>query len=77
MVVICNDSIKGGELMSKKTIDTIEALGKLQGKSLKDIGKESGVGENAIYRWKDHEPKISTLKRVAHCLHVDYKVLLP
>lgn len=63
--------------MSKKTIDTIRALGNLRGEDLKKIGKNSGVGENAIYRWEDHEPKISTLKKVADYLNVDYKVLLP
>lgn len=63
--------------MSKKTIETIRALGKLRDEDLKEIGRNSGVGENAIYRWENHEPKISTLKKVADYLNVDYKILLP
>lgn len=66
-----------GEKMSQKLINTIKELGKLKGKSLKEIGEESGVGANAIYRWKNSEPKISTLKKVAKYLDVDYKVFLP
>lgn len=63
--------------MSRKTIEFIKALGKMRNESLKEIGKKSGVGENTIYRWEKHEPKISTLKKVADYLNVDYKSLLP
>ena len=38
--------------MSKEMVDKIETLAKANGKTLKEIGKESGVGENAIYRWE-------------------------
>lgn len=70
-------TIKRGEKMSDKLVKTIEQLGQLQGKTLKEIGEESGVGANAIYRWNKNEPKISTLKKVADYLGIDYKVLLP
>lgn len=63
--------------MSDKLIKTIKQLGQLQGKTLKEIGEELGVGANAIYRWNKNEPKISTLKKVADYLGIDYKVLLP
>lgn len=63
--------------MSDKLVKTIERLGQLQGKTLKEIGEESGVGANAIYRWNRVEPKISTLKKVADYLGIDYKILLP
>lgn len=44
---------------------------------LYQLGRESGVGENAIYRWDKQTPTISTLKKVAKYLDVDYKILLP
>ncbi|MBD8087669.1 helix-turn-helix transcriptional regulator [Limosilactobacillus sp. c11Ua_112_M] len=59
------------ELLSK------QQLAKSQGKSLKDVGRESGVGENAIYRWNKVPSKIATLIKVAKALGVDYKLLLP
>ena len=63
--------------MSKKLVNTIKQLGRLKGKTIKEIGEESGVGANTIYRWDKVEPKISTLKKVADYLDVDYKALLP
>lgn len=63
--------------MSKNFTATIEQLAKSQGMSLKDVGRESGVGENAIYRWNKVPPKITTLIKVAKVLGVDYKLLLP
>lgn len=63
--------------MSKEMVDKIETLAKANGKTLKEIGKESGVGENAIYRWRYQVPRFATLKKVADVLNVDYKVLLP
>lgn len=35
------------------------------------------MNENAIYRWSTNKPKISTLRKVADVLGIDYKVLLP
>lgn len=60
-----------------KLVKTIQQLAESQGKTVKDVAREAGVGENAIYRWSTNEPKISTLRRVADVLGVDYKVLLP
>lgn len=70
-------SNRGEVILSRKTIETIKILGKMRNEDLKEIGRNSGVGENAIYRWEKHEPKISTLKKVADYLGVDYKILLP
>ena len=58
-------------------VKTIQQLAKAQGKNIKDVAREAGVGENAIYRWSTNEPKISTLRKVADVLGIDYKVLLP
>ena len=63
--------------MSQELVESIRAIGKLQNKTLREIGRESGVGENAIYRWNKNEPRLSTLKKVADYLGVDYKIFLP
>lgn len=49
--------------MSKEMVDKIETLAKANGKTLKEIGKESGVGENTIYRWRYQMPRFATLKK--------------
>ena len=58
-------------------VKTIQQLAKAQGKNIKDVAREAGVGENAIYRWSTYEPKIYTIRKVADVLGIDYKVLLP
>ena len=58
-------------------VKTIQQLAEAQGKTIKDVAREAGVGENAIYSWSTNEPKISTLRKVADVLGIDYKVLLP
>lgn len=58
-------------------IDKILPLAKERGETLKEIGKNSGVGENSIYRWKVVEPKISSIRKVANYLSINYKTLLP
>lgn len=63
--------------MSKDIVSTIERLAKLQGMSLKEVGKAFNGGENAIFRWNKVTPKIATLKKVANFLNIDYKLLLP
>jgi len=63
--------------MPKDIVSNIKLIGEQQDKKIQQIGENSGVGKNAIYRWNDLQPKISTLKKVADYLDVDYKTLLP
>lgn len=63
--------------LESSIIDKIEPLAKARGETLKEVGKNSGVGENSIYRWKVAEPKISSIKKVANYLNINYKILLP
>lgn len=58
-------------------VNTIRAIGEIQGKTLEEIGKGAGVGAKSIYRWDTIPPKIITLKKVAKYLDVNYKLLLP
>ena len=44
--------------------------------TVKKIGKESGVGENAIYRWDKQNPNLSSLKKVSNYLNVSVDELL-
>jgi DNA-binding helix-turn-helix protein len=78
LIELCNKSLqKEVNNMSQELVESIKAIGKLQNKTLREIGLESGVGENAIYRWNKNEPRLSTLKKVADYLGVDYKIFLP
>lgn len=44
--------------------------------TIKQIGKESGVGENAIYRWDKQNPNLSSLKKVSNYLNISIDELL-
>ncbi|MBS9334981.1 helix-turn-helix domain-containing protein [Fructobacillus sp. M1-13] len=56
--------------------ENIKEISKKRGINLKTVAKESGLGENAIYRWKTETPRIDSLKKVANTLNVDVKELL-
>lgn len=78
------DPVKDNKIIKKRVLDivqkdlTIQKLANVrQGKTIKDVAREAGVCENAIYRWSTNEPKISTLRKVTDVLGIDYKVLLP
>lgn len=57
-------------------VDRIRALSKAKNKSLKDVGLETGIGENAIYRWRKQLPKIENLEKVADYFGVSTDYLL-
>lgn len=63
--------------MGNSIIDKIVPLAKARGETLKEVGKNSGIGENSIYRWKVVEPKLSSIQKVANYLRINYKSLLP
>ncbi|MFR0570452.1 helix-turn-helix domain-containing protein [Ligilactobacillus salivarius] len=58
-------------------LNKIKKLSAIKGITIKELGLKAGVGENSIYRWAYSEPSISSLKKVAKVLEVDYKLLLP
>lgn len=47
------------------TFDIIKSLANEQGKSVKDVALELGFGENVIYKWKNQNPTIDKLEKVA------------
>lgn len=63
--------------MLEETLNRIKKLSALKGMTIKELGVKAGIGENSIYRWAHIEPSISSLKKVAKVLEVDYKLLLP
>lgn len=49
--------------MSVSIVANIKKIALEKNLTIKQIGKESGVGENAIYRWDKQNPNLSSLKR--------------
>lgn len=60
-----------------KIVSKVKKLAKMEGLTIKELASQAGIGETSIYRWDEHEPSISTLKKVANVLGIDYKILLP
>ena len=58
-------------------VSKVKKLAKMEGLTIKELASQAGIGETSIYRWDEHEPSISTLKKLANVLGVDYKILLP
>lgn len=50
--------------------DNIKNISKRRGLNLKEVAKRSGLGENAIYRWKSETPRIDSIEKVAKTLGV-------
>lgn len=50
--------------------DNIKTIAKKRGMNLKTVAQKSGLGENAIYRWKNETPRIDSLNKVAKTLKV-------
>lgn len=66
----------GGVIMSMSIITNIKKIASDRNLTIKQIGKESGVGENAIYRWDKQNPNLSSLKKVSDYLNVSVDELL-
>lgn len=62
--------------MSVSVVENIKRIAKEKEISVKKIGRESGVGENSIYRWDKHYPNLSSLNKVAGYLGVSIDKLL-
>lgn len=62
--------------MSMSIVTNIKKIASEKKLTIKQIGKESGVGENAIYRWDKQNPNLSSLKKVSNYLDVSVDELL-
>lgn len=63
-------------VMSISIVANIKKIASEKNLTIKQIGKESGVGENAIYRWDKQNPNLSSLKKVSRYLNVSVDELL-
>lgn len=62
--------------MSVSIVANIKKIALEKNLTIKQIGKESGVGENAIYRWDKQNPNLSSLKKVSNYLDISIDELL-
>lgn len=63
-------------VMSVSIVANIKKIALEKNLTIKQIGKESGVGENAIYRWDKQNPNLSSLKKVSNYLNISIDELL-
>lgn len=62
--------------MSVSIVANIKKIALEKNLTIKQIGKESGVGENAIYRWDKQNPNLSSLKKVSNYLNISIDELI-
>ena len=53
----------------------VKAIAKRHGRTVKEVAKDAGIGENSIYRWRTHRPSVTSLQKVASVLHVAVEYL--
>lgn len=57
-------------------IDRVKEISKKQGLSLTEVAIKAGIGEKSIYAWKNREPSIAIVQKVADVLHVSIDYLI-
>lgn len=62
--------------MSVSIVANIKKIALEKNLTIKQIGKESGVEENVIYRWDKQNPNLSSLKKVSNYLNISIDELL-
>lgn len=62
--------------MAVSIVSNLKKIAKEKNMTLKQIGKESGVGENSIYRWDKQSPNLATLTKVSDYLAIPVDFLL-
>lgn len=56
--------------------ERIKEQSRQQGLSLQDVARRAGIGINSIYRWRNSNPSLPRLEKVAHVLGVSTDYLL-
>jgi len=56
--------------------DKIKEISKKRGMSLNQLNEKAGFKQNVIYSWKNKQPSIERVNRVAEVLHVSVDYLL-
>ncbi|GIC69606.1 helix-turn-helix domain-containing protein [Fructobacillus tropaeoli] len=57
-------------------LDRVKEVSKSRGLSLKEVALKANIGENSIYAWKNREPSVAILQKVADVLNVSTDYLL-
>lgn len=57
-------------------IDRVKEASRKQGLSLTEVAIKAGIGEKSIYAWKNREPSIAIVQKVADVLNVSTDYLL-
>ena len=56
--------------------ERVKELSKKRGYSLAETSQKAGLGQRALYQWKDNQPSADRLKAVADVLGVSFDYLL-
>lgn len=57
-------------------LDRVKKVSKVRGLSLKEVALKANIGENSIYAWKNREPSVAILEKVADVLNVSADYLM-
>lgn len=57
-------------------IDRVKEASRKQGLSLTEVAIKAGIGEKSIYAWKNREPSIAIVQKVADVLNVSIDYLI-
>jgi transcriptional regulator with XRE-family HTH domain len=56
--------------------DNIKKFAKIRGLSLQQVAEKSGLSKNMLYQYKNMNPKVETLNKIAKALDVNTEDLL-
>jgi len=65
-----------GEKVGMTLLSRTKYISKRRGISMESLASKVGISKSGIYQWEKHEPKPSTIDKVADVLHVSTDYLL-
>lgn len=57
-------------------VERIRRVASEKNMTLTDVGRETGIGQTAIYRWNKTNPSLSNVQKVADLLNVSIDFLV-
>ena len=64
------------QTLSQQLFNNVKQLAKNKGMTLPEVAKKAEMGINSLYHWKQHDPSIDNLQKVADVLGVTVSELL-
>lgn len=64
------------QTLSQQLFNNVKQLAKNKGMTLPEVAKKAEMGINSLYHWKQHDPSIDNLQKVAAVLGVSVSELL-